>query len=682
MPVQQRQKRLPISCEPCRNRKIRCSRPRGPPPCETCVHRSLTSSCVYAHRGDVPSPTHPPQPPTPLSERSTSASSLSGENLTARVARLEALVRVPNASEPEPPNPRPLTAPAKTKGALSFSNSGHVRFVPWPLYPDSSQPSCHPQQAATSSIDLSCGPYPVGDKHLDKQDLLLLLPPRTHCTLLKNVFFESFGSLFHILHDPTFDEQYAAFDCAPEAMPLSWLALLFAILGTAVTALDHSSRLLPELSRKQKVVDMIAELSERYRNATFRCLEADNYLWQQNLTTLQALVILMYGINHSHGQTWTLLGMTYHIALSIGCHVDPIDFGLDAVRCEERRRCWAGVMMLYLLQNTSLGHLGPDPRHASEGVRLPADLNDIDIVPDQQVLPTASGAATQMSYLLFKFRLYDISNDISTFVLNATQPTPAAIDRMDKAIRDEQASWGSKYLAHSPSVTMPLCHEVHLNILCGYAHQLMLLLHHQSMRTSRPNSPQYRRSATKCMESAKELLRVHSMFNTRTDLLPFGWYARGICSFHAFHAAVSLIAMLADHSWDADGGSYLPLLEACAERFETLSEVSSICHKAAPIVRSLLSTIETYATDVHSQPTTDSLLTRMAFTRSQPPTYPNPDVQSDWISNGSEADYVDRAQSHSSNNIFHHLDPQLWLASSSMAWNQWDSLLNGVSVDG
>lgn len=195
MPVQQRQKRLPISCEPCRNRKIRCSRPRGPPPCETCVHRSLTSSCVYAHRGDVPSPTHPPQPPTPLSERSTSASSLSGENLTARVARLEALVRVPNASEPEPPNPRPLTAPAKTKGALSFSNSGHVRFVPWPLYPDSSQPSCHPQQAATSSIDLSCGPYPVGDKHLDKQDLLLLLPPRTHCTLLKNVFFESFGSV-------------------------------------------------------------------------------------------------------------------------------------------------------------------------------------------------------------------------------------------------------------------------------------------------------------------------------------------------------------------------------------------------------------------------------------------------------------------------------------------------------
>lgn len=371
-------------------------------------------------------------------------------------------------------------------------------------------------------------------------------------------------------------------------MPRSWLALLFAIFGTAVIALGPSSRLLSDLSRKQTVTDKIAELSERYRNAAFKCLEADNFLWQQNMTTLQALIILIYGINHSHGQAWTLLGMTYHIALSIGCHVDPSEFGLDVISSEERRRCWAGVMMLYMLQNTSLGHLGPDPRHASEGVRLPADLNDSDLIANGQVIPTVSGVATEMSYLLFKFRLYDLSSDIYTFVLSAPQPPPAVIDRMDKAIRDEEHSWDEKYLAHSTLAALSTCHEAHFNILYGYAHQLTLLLHHHSMRTSLPDTPQYRRSASRCIDSAKELLRIHRVFSTRADFSPFGWYLRGVCSFHAFHAAVSLIAMLASHSWDEVYHDLLPLIQECAGRFEALVEASPICDKAAPVIGYLL----------------------------------------------------------------------------------------------
>jgi hypothetical protein len=65
-------------------------------------------------------------------------------------------------------------------------------------------------------------------------------------------------------------------------------------------ALGPTSNALSELSRKRSYPEQIAELSERYRNTALRCLEADKYLWQQNVTTFQALIVIIYSINHSH----------------------------------------------------------------------------------------------------------------------------------------------------------------------------------------------------------------------------------------------------------------------------------------------------------------------------------------------------------------------------------------------
>lgn len=371
-------------------------------------------------------------------------------------------------------------------------------------------------------------------------------------------------------------------------MPPSWLALLYAIIGTAVTALEPSEQLLMDLSRKSSVTAQIADLSERFRGAALRCLEADNYMWQHNITTLQALIILIYGINHSHGQTWSLLGLTYHISLSLGCHVDPSEFGLDIVDCEERRRCWAGVMMLYMLQNTSLGHLGPDPRHAANGVQLPTDLNDVDLRVGEYNMPQTSGLPTQMSYLLLKFKLYDIASEISSLVLSSPQPPMALIDRMDRALSDEQQGWNARYQAHSSSRTMPIGHEAHLNILHGYAHQMTLLLHHQAMKQALLETPQHTKSTSKCLESARGLLQIHSVFLNCAEFAPFGWYLRGIGSFHAFHAAVSLIALTVSQPWREPFGDLTTPLRDCVQNFEKLSRVSLICEKAAPILRSLL----------------------------------------------------------------------------------------------
>jgi hypothetical protein len=370
-------------------------------------------------------------------------------------------------------------------------------------------------------------------------------------------------------------------------MPLAWLALLYAILGTAVIALDGNSDILKELSWRPPIVGNIEGLSERYRTASMRCLEADNFLWQHNVFTVQALVILIYGINHSHGQSWSLLGLTHHIALSIGCHIEPSDFRLNMIECEERRRCWAGLMMLYTIQNSVMGNLG-SLHLPQNSISLPADINDSDLTPIQNYMPPSTGYATEMSYLILKFRLYKLCASICSRVIAVSDPSPATIRNLDQDIFEEQEHWERIYSSHVACDPLPTYQRVHLNILYGYSHQLLLLLHRPVLLKYPRNSDQYRESWASCMQSAKSLLAIHALFHDSPDFSPFRWYHRGLGSFHAFHATVTILATYFSAPHEMSLQEVTQLIQPCLDRFEAMADLSLICRRAAPVVRHLL----------------------------------------------------------------------------------------------
>lgn len=361
------------------------------------------------------------------------------------------------------------------------------------------------------------------------------------------------------------------------------------MLSVAVKALDDGDPLLNELGRESTAAANITTLSTRYRGAAMKCLAADQFLWRHNLKTLQALVLLIYAINHSHGQTWVLLGMTYNVALALGCHVDPENFNLDCIQREERRRCWAGLMMLYTIQNTSLGNL--DPQRLVNHVRLPADANDVDITPDGAQVRSAG--PTQMSYILFKFRLYNISARICQEIFGISEPSRATVRALDREIAAEQETWDERYLSDCRTETLPVHHLVHLNILYGYSHQLYLLLHrpffnrHSSSNIDPEDAIE---SRTRCIDSAKALLAIHKMLSEVPQFNPYKWFNNGLGSFHAFHAAVVLAVVLLDpEPEDQDSqGEIWNILQLTLARFEALAERSAICKKAAPILKFLL----------------------------------------------------------------------------------------------
>ncbi|GIZ38716.1 hypothetical protein CKM354_000212200 [Cercospora kikuchii] len=482
-------------------------------------------------------------------------------------------------------------------GILHVDENGYVRFI-------AGSPQW--QSSRLASIDVSAGVsgsiarFPAHSINTTSmEELVSALPSRRHCAELVQIYFQSYASLFHVLHDPTFRRQYEEFEQTSHNITLSWLALLYAILGAAVNALSADSPLL-DLSHKQHPLDKVEELSSRYRTLAMRCLEADHYLWRHNVATLQSLILLIYSINHSHGQSWNLLGLTHHLALSIGCHVDPSRLGLGAVQCEERRRCWAALKMLYTHQNTAMGHPGIAHAYFPSNCRAPADIDDDTLHPDMSDDALGSlastGGPTQMTYLLKKFRLYDLCTDICEHVLCKSCGHLAQIRRLDGAIQREQRSWDTQFfaIARTEQQLAPH-HRAHVNILRSYAHHLTLLLHQQViLRTSDAANDEdvLRWSSVRCLDAAMSILHVHAYVQNDPELQTYQWYNRGLGSFHAFHATVVLVMMCQRGLHQNRKHVIGPALRDCHARFAGMGDLSPFCAKAAPLLQMLVTQFE------------------------------------------------------------------------------------------
>jgi hypothetical protein len=373
------------------------------------------------------------------------------------------------------------------------------------------------------------------------------------------------------LNDIKFEEEYTTSLDHIHEMSLSWIALLFVVLSLGVTTMQDNNPLLSDIGRQNE--GNVSKLSNRYRSAALQCLSADGFFWRYNIHTLQALILLIYAINHSQGSALPLLGTAYNIALGLGCHVDPDQFGLEPADCEERRRLWAALMMLHTIQNVSLGSYD---LNIKSDVKMPADVDDVDI--GKSPVPNRP---TQMSYLLFKFRLYELTARICRKAL-VESPQITDIWDLDNEIQSEQWIWETKYMSDMMTESLPLHHQVQLYILQGYANQLTLLLHRPLFHSSK-----HENSRIRCMKAAKDMLELHeTMFNT-ASFLPYRWYINGLGSFYAFHACVVLIAVLEDTSQD-DHDLIRDSLQRCLARFKSSCENSAICRQAGTILGELL----------------------------------------------------------------------------------------------
>jgi hypothetical protein len=397
--------------------------------------------------------------------------------------------------------------------------------------------------------------------------------------------------VFHILHDLTFEAEYQHFCHDPGSVSTSWLALLFAILAIAVTALDDDHPLLSDLGRERTVSRNIKALSARYRSAALRCLAADGVVSRQSINSLQALVLINYARVHRGLPIWTLLGFTHHVAVSMGCHLDPERFTLGPIEREERRRVWAGLMMLYTIQNTAFGSL--DQQNLTQDVKMPADIDDVDLLtspsPKRPAPSPSSSRPTQMTYLLLSSRLYKMSSHICETIFSYPNTSRFTTSHLEAEIIYVREMVDARYTLDTAEA-LPIHHQANHHIIYSQIHQLLLLLLRPVLCRYLQGeiTPETCSSRAKCITSAKASLSIFKTLLESPSFKPYRWYTSGLGSFHAFHAAVTLAVILLIPEGQSEYEEIKDILNRALDMFASLSVRSVFCSKAVPVIRQMM----------------------------------------------------------------------------------------------
>lgn len=181
----------------------------------------------------------------------------------------------------------------------------------------------------------------------------------------------------------------------------------------------------------------------------------------------------------------------------------------------------------------------------------------------------------------------EICAEICDIVLHNPEVDANTITHLENLIQHEQHTRELQYSGPTQYETLPPHHLAHVNILCSYTNHLTLLLHHNNALNTKRSFDSNRKSHRRCLHSAKSLLETHALLHESPEYAPFRWYNNGLGSFHAFHAAVVLIALC---RFDLE--EVRPILHQCLARFKIMSELSPLCQKAAPLLQQLLDRVE------------------------------------------------------------------------------------------
>ena len=487
------------------------------------------------------------------------------------------------------------------KGLLLDDGKGYTRYV---VYYSMSQADEIDTSELRGDSEVfqgqnMCFPF-AADTTTSRQSLLDRLPATSQILYLKKTYFSVFSPLFHVLHDPSFDLDFSRFLQNPESVHLSFLALIFVVLALAITALEDEDTILSDLGRGSQPGKNAQLIAQRYRTEAMRTLAADQFMWQHNLHTVQALVLLTYAMSHANCPSWSLLGTTLNIAIAIGCHVDPDHLRVNTIVAEERRRSWAALMMLHTIQSTCLGIVSPIS--IMKSVTLPRDVNDEDLglvgVDQNAHIEVLPAGPTKMTYLLRKFKLYQLASDI------CQAPTPNHFDseqrtiELDEKIRLEELKQLGRYTDISQ---LPIYHQAHHYILSSFTNHLYVILHKTivknatAQKASMGRLTHYQmRSLTRCVSSVFTILSNYDILQSDARYSPYKWYTNGLGSFHAFFAAAMLAFLMSrggrESYIDVDHG--LTTLQRTAAWFNKYAHRSDICAKATSILARTLKAIQ------------------------------------------------------------------------------------------
>ncbi|EON62028.1 hypothetical protein W97_01247 [Coniosporium apollinis CBS 100218] len=476
--VVRKRNRVPLSCAPCRHRKLKCDRGH---PCDNCTKRGDASSCSYASPGN-----------RKKSQVSQSSSSSPGD-MQNRIDRLENLVLslMTNGAQ----SAGPTAAATAVAGSLSGSSVGV------PLDVDGDDMISEENEGLDGEVDKvtkSIGVMKVMDNKApifaseahwyailgeitevknyfsdhkkqyddqlrryqaahpdddrpgtaflfganakpDQAEVLAAFPQKQIADRLITRYFITYDPALHIIHGPTFQKQYDKHWLNPNETPIIWIGMAFAMMCIALQSYHRAHDEPPEYHGKSW------ELSGEYRRLTAQCLILAD-VTQPIPHLLETLLLHLYA---EYSRSWDAetgvllsVGIIVRLAQRMGCHRDSKHYpNISAFTGEMRRRVWTAIRQADLLFSQQAG-LPPMIRSTDTNADFPANLYDDELFEEMKELPPSRPVteATPASYMIAKARLVYMLGRIVDEAQTLSCSHYDEILKLDQQLREVQAA--------------------------------------------------------------------------------------------------------------------------------------------------------------------------------------------------------------------------------------------------
>ncbi|BCS16995.1 C6 zinc finger domain-containing protein [Aspergillus luchuensis IFO 4308] len=385
-----------LACSLCARRKVKCDKGE---PCSNCL--KAHAQCIYE---------------TPASPRPRKRAA--DEELLARLARYEELMRshnidfsshthtwIPSNQKSQPKESHSddsriekiNEASVRKLSLLTDGTTAEREQCLWPdLRPELKYP---PIQSLGHKDDPALYPTPsLGEAISDTQSIHDFHPEPKHIYRLWQIFVERVHPMTKIVHVPTLQQRVLDTSCNSYCASKPLTAILFAIYTISITS--SSTGECETYFGLQKAV-----LLRQYRTATLRALIAADFLTTSDLEVLQALVLFLFS-NPRCDLTTTLSGAALRLAEKMGLHQDTSDPNITFFEKEMRIRLWWQLRGLEArCRISSTPGMKPPPSSEIGDVRLPLNVNDVDLHPDMTEPPLEHNGPTEMMCVLLKMEV-------------------------------------------------------------------------------------------------------------------------------------------------------------------------------------------------------------------------------------------------------------------------------------
>ncbi len=540
------------SCYNCRKRKLHCD--QVAPACGRCVKAGQAADCLYLEDDPASQPsqldtrnatsTNEPPPSQPQSANRTTPDHdpqsklrtqekritnletsleqmrealLQSETLRNRSSRSYVLATPPEATPNASPHAiEPHHKPARYQESILLKGKSFKTRFFGPTYAETAV-AYIPEMTILSKDILKTHPI-LGKLRQDlsafhreriapvstETDLVSLLPDKADADELVRLYLDHYESVYHIIHVPTFQNEYEKMWSEPlgQARP-HFVALVVLMTATARCVRARDPWLYIANSSAER------ELALAAANVCETWVDTQS-MKKVTITDFQVrfLINLVRIVNGSRfKRTWTATGELLRICMAAGLHIDmaPLaNSGSTTLLDQEmRRRIWYAVVELELQASLSRGMIStPWPQQSD--CSLPLNINDEDSSEDGPSVPRPHSEFTTASYLSVASETVVLRHSLNT-AFNDARQTISFEDagRYTEQIRtclQEIHQWDSKDSA------------VPHALLSITLRQYLLILHSYRYRTSNDQSEKDY-SGMQVIENARKIVNTHKQLS-------------------------------------------------------------------------------------------------------------------------------------------------------------------------